>query len=647
MIEREKSLPRNLRTLFMCRQYILLLNHEVIYLFDIHEELKKLPDKPGVYIMKDANGIVIYVGKAVVLKNRVRQYFQQSSNHAPKVQAMVSKISEFEYIVTDSEVEALMLECNLIKKYKPKYNILLKDDKHYPYIKVTMNEQYPRVLKTRRVEKDGAKYFGPYSSGFAVNDTIDTLKRLFPLKTCTKNLPKDIGKSRPCLNFHMKKCLAPCQGEINKDEYQAMMKKICSFLGGQYEEILSDLRAQMDDAAEQLEFEKAAQLRNKMSSIVQLSETQKVLSSDGQDRDIIGFSNNATDLCVQVFFIRSGRVIGREFFVFEGEGNEKVSYSLSTFIKQFYNTVQYIPSEIILQQEIEDSDTIAQWLTEKRGFKVSLRVPQRGELVKLIKMVAQNAEISLKLHEERLRANSENVEGLNQLTKVLGLEKEPRRIESYDISNTGSSEIVASMVVFENGKPARQEYRKFKIKSINQQDDYASMQETLFRRLSRAKKEKEENIANPKFSNLPDLVLVDGGIGHVNAAKQVVDDLGFSLIIAGMAKDNHHRTKALVYKGDEYVLSGNMPLLRLITEIQDETHRVAVEYNRKLRTKRYTHSELDDINGIGETRKKALIKHFKSITAIKKAEINQLQEVEGINDKIAEKIYNYFRKNSS
>ncbi len=613
-------------------------------MFDIHEELKKLPDKPGVYIMKDTDGVVIYVGKAVVLKNRVRQYFHQSTNHPPKVQAMVSKIKEFEYIVTDSEVEALMLECNLIKKYKPKYNILLKDDKHYPYIKVTMDEQYPRILKTRRIERDGAKYFGPYSSGFAVNDTIDTLKKLFPIKNCNKKLPNDIGKSRPCLNYDMKKCLAPCQGEISKDEYNEMMKKICSFLGGQYDEIINDLKSKMEDAANQLEFEKAAQLRNKISSITQLSETQKVLSTDGQDRDIIGLSRDVTDLCIQVFFVRNGRVIGREHYIFEGEGNEEVGYSLSTFIKQFYNKVQYIPAEIVIQQDIEDSETITQWLCNKRGHKVSIRVPIRGELVKLVKMVTQNAEISLKLYKDRLqREDNVNEEGINQLMKLLELENKPRRIEAYDISNTGSSEIVASMVVFIDGRPARQEYRKFKMKSIEKQNDYASMQETLYRRLMRAKKEKEENVENPKFSDLPDLILVDGGLGHVSAAQQVVDEFEYKLNLAGMAKDNKHRTKSLVYKGREYEMLSNMPLLRLITEIQDETHRVAVDYNRMLRAKRYTHSELDEIEGIGEIRKKALLKHFKSLAAIKKADVNQLEEVDGINYNIAIKIYNFFR----
>ncbi len=614
-------------------------------MFDIQEELKKLPDKPGVYIMKDVNGIVIYVGKAVVLKNRVRQYFQNSANHPPKVCAMVSRIHEFEYIVTDTEVEALMLECNLIKKYKPKYNILLKDDKHYPYIKVTMSEQYPRILKTRRVEKDGAKYFGPYSSAFAVNDAIDTIKKLFPIKTCNRNLPKDIGKFRPCLNFHIKQCLGPCQGEVNREEYRNMMKKICSFLGGQYDEILNDLKNQMETAAQNLEFEKAAQLRNKINSIVQLSEAQKVLSADGQDRDIIGFAQNATDLCIQVFFVRNGRVVGREHFVFEGEGNEDVRYSLSTFIKQFYNTVQFVPSEIVIQQEIEDREIIEQWLTGKRGFKVSLRVPQRGELVKFVKMVVQNAEISLKLYGERLkREGSIHEEGLKELTKALRLECIPDRIESYDISNTGSSEIVASMVVFENGRPARDEYRKFKMKSVEEQNDYASMQETLYRRLSRARREAGGEAEQAKFSKLPDLILVDGGLAHVNAAQQIADELGFDLVIAGMAKDDRHRTRALVYKGSEYDLSSNMPMLRLITEIQDETHRVAVQYNRKLREKRYTHSELDDIEGIGDTRKKALIRHFKSLAAVKKAEISQLLEVDGINQKVAGKIYEYFRK---
>lgn len=612
-------------------------------MFDIQEELKKLPDQPGVYIMKDAGGMVIYVGKAVVLKNRVRQYFQQSSKHPPKVSAMVSKISEFEYIVTDSEVEALMLECNLIKKYKPKYNILLKDDKHYPYIKVTLNEEYPRLLKTRRVDKDGAKYFGPYSSVLAVNDALDTLKKIFPLKTCTKNLPRDIGKTRPCLNYHMKQCLAPCQGEVNRDEYREMMKKICRFLGGQYDEILDELKDQMESAAEQLEFEKAAQIRNKINSIMQLSETQKVLSADGEDRDIIGYSQDATDLCIQVFFVRNGRVVGREHFVFEGEGNEDVRYSLSTFIKQFYTTVQYVPSEILLSQEIEDSDIITQWLTGKRGFKVTLRVPQRGDLVKLVHMVSQNAEISLKLYRERMqRESSANREGIGELMKLLQLDREPARIESYDISNTGSSEIVASMVVFENGKPNRYEYRKFKIKSILQQNDYGSMQETLFRRLSHAKREQQENTPNPKFSKLPDLILVDGGTAHVNAALQVMEELGYQLPVAGMAKDDRHRTKSLVYNGQECELAGNLPLLRFITEIQDETHRVAVEYNRKLREKRYTRSELDEIEGIGDTRKKALIKHFKSITAVKKASVEQLREVSGISEKVARKIYDYF-----
>lgn len=614
-------------------------------MFDIQEELKKLPDKPGVYIMKDVNGIVIYVGKAVVLKNRVRQYFQNSANHPPKVCAMVSRIHEFEYIVTDTEVEALMLECNLIKKYKPKYNILLKDDKHYPYIKVTMNEQYPRILKTRRVEKDGAKYFGPYSSAFAVNDAIDTIKKLFPIKTCNRNLPRDIGKFRHCLNYHIRQCLGPCQGEVNREEYRNMMKKICSFLGGQYDEILNDLKGQMETAAQNLEFEKAAQLRNKINSIVQLSEAQKVLSADGQDRDIIGFAQNATDLCIQVFFVRNGRVVGREHFVFEGEGNEDVGYSLSTFIKQFYNTVQFVPSEIVIPQEIEDSSIIEQWLTGKRGLKVSLRVPQRGELVKFVKMVVQNAEISLKLYGERLRREgSIHEEGLKELTKALRLECIPDRIESYDISNTGSSEIVASMVVFENGRPARDEYRKFKMKSVEEQNDYASMQETLYRRLSRARRESEGEAGHAKFSKLPDLILVDGGLAHVNAAQQIADELGFDLVIAGMAKDDRHRTRALVYKGSEYELSSNMPMLRLITEIQDETHRVAVQYNRKLREKRYTHSELDDIEGIGDTRKKALIRHFKSLAAVKKAEISQLLEVDGINQKVAGKIYEYFRK---
>ena len=612
-------------------------------MFDIQEELKKLPEKPGVYIMKDATGTIIYVGKAIVLKNRVRQYFQNSINHTPKVQVMVSKISEFEYIVTDTEVEALMLECNLIKKHKPRYNILLKDDKHYPYIKVTLNEEYPRILKTRRVEKDGAKYFGPYSSGFAVNDVLDMLKKLFPIKTCAKVLPRDIGKTRPCLNYHMNLCLAPCQGGVNADDYREMMKKICRFLGGQHDEIVNDIKLMMNEAAEQLDFEKAAQYRDKLLSIEKLSESQKVLLTDLQDRDIIGFSRDAADLVVQVFFIRSGRVIGREHFVFEGEGSSVVESSLSGFIKQFYNSVQFIPPEIIIPQEVEDEEAISQWLTEKRGTKVTLRVPKRGEFVKLVQMVSQNAQIALNLYKEREKRDNKNSdEALTQLMQVLSLGEKPHRIESYDISNTGSSEIVSAMVVFENGRSARAEYRKFKMKSIEQQNDYGSMQETLFRRFARAIHEREENVKNPKFSKLPDLVLVDGGIAHVNAALSVMAELGINIKVAGMAKDDRHRTKSLVTAESTYDLSGNLPLLRFITEIQDETHRVAVEYNRKLREKRYTHSELDDIEGIGATRKKALIRHFKSVAAVKRADIQELQQVEGISEKIARQIYNHF-----
>lgn len=613
-------------------------------MFDIDEELKKLPNNPGVYIMKDSTGTIIYVGKAVVLKNRVRQYFQQSINHPPKVLAMVSRISEFEYIVTDTEEEALMLECNLIKKYKPRYNILLKDDKHYPYIKVTMNEEYPRIIKTRRVDKDGAKYYGPYSSGFAVNDALDTLKRLFPLKTCNKNLPRDIGKTRPCLNYHMKLCLAPCQGDVNAQEYREMMKKICRFLNGQHDEIINEIKTQMQLAAEQMDFERAAMLRDKINSVTQLSAAQKVLSTDMEDRDVIGYAKYGADLCIQIFFIRNGRMIGREHFVFEGAAGDDISYSLSTFVKQFYNTAQFIPPEIIVPEEVEDSETICSWLTNKRGFKAVLRVPQRGELVRLVQMVSQNAEIALKLFNEReKRDNAKSAEVLDNLKKLLGLAEKPYRIESYDISNTGSTEIVASMVVFTDGKSDRAEYRKFKMKTIEQQNDYGSMQETIFRRFSRAIQEKEDNFLHPKFSKLPDLILVDGGIGHVNAVNEILKELSFDIEVVGMAKDDKHRTKALVKNDFQYNLSDNLILLRFITEIQDETHRVAVEYNRKLREKRYIHSELDDIEGIGAARKKALLRRFKSVSAIKNATVEQLQETEGISLKAAQKIYAYFR----
>jgi len=620
--------------------------------FNIQEELKKLPEKPGVYIMKDRKGNVIYVGKAVVLKNRVRQYFQSSVNQSPKTQVLVSNIAEFEYIVTDNELEALILECNLIKKYRPRYNILLKDDKTYPYIKVTMNEEYPRILITRRLEKDGARYFGPYTNVKAVRETISLLKKLFPIKTCTKVLPRDIGKSRPCLNYYIHQCLGPCQGNVDKDEYRKLMKDICSFLNGKHEDVVKRLEQQMIEAAENMEFEKAASLRDKINSLRHISEEQKVVSTTAEDQDVIGFAKDSTDACVQVFFVRGGKLIGREHFIFQGAGDDDAKDLLSSFVKQFYSSASYIPGEILLQEEIDENEVIESWLSGKREGRVHIRVPKRGEKHHLIEMVAENAEIALKQFKEKVRNQESYIEeAMEGLTECLGLDKPPRRIEAYDISNTGTSEVVASMVVFEEGLPNKSEYRKFRIKTVGVQNDYAAMQEVLYRRFRSSDgtdggedQKKGKRKARKKYSSSPDLILVDGGLGHVNASKEVLDALNIGIPVAGMVKDENHKTRGLVSEYGEKDISKNIPVLRLVTTIQDEAHRFALEYNRKLREKRYRGSVLDNIEGVGPKRKKALIRHFGSISRIREAEIEDLMAVEGIPRNVAENIYYYFRQ---
>lgn len=619
-------------------------------MFDIQEELKKLPDKPGVYIMKDENNEIIYVGKAVVLKNRVRQYFQASARHSPKVLAMIGRIKEFEYIVTDSELEALILECNLIKKYKPKLNILLKDDKHYPYIKVTMSEDYPRVLMTRRLEKDGAKYFGPYSNTHAVREAIDLIKKLFPIKTCSRVFPRDIGKERPCLNYHIYQCLGPCRGDVNKEEYKAVMKDVCNFLSGKQEEIISKLEEQMKNAAGNMEFEKAAKLRDKINSIKHIAEKQKVLSTAMEDQDVIAFAKGATDSCIQVFFIRAGKLIGKEHFIFEGIGDVQDGELMTSFLKQFYSSAAYVPPEIVLQdgtvrqEAFDELNIIERWLTEKRAARVHIKVPRKGEKRHLVDMVAQNAVIALNQYKDRLKnEDGAKSEGLNKLVELLGLEEIPRRIEAYDISNTGTSEMVASMVVFEDGAPANSQYRRFKIKAVDTQNDYASMQEVIYRRFKHAEKEREENpFADGKFTIMPDIILIDGGLGHLKAVIKVMEEIGVHIPAYGMVKDDKHRTRGLVSETQEFNLSTDLPLLRFVTAIQDEAHRFAVEYNRKLRKKRYEGSSLDDIEGVGPKRKKALIKHFGSVKSIKNAEVDDLMAVDGITKAVAERVYDYF-----
>lgn len=611
-------------------------------MFDIKEELKKLPEKPGVYIMKDETGSIIYIGKAVILKNRVKQYFGKTVKH-PKVAAMVLRIREFEYIVTDSELEALILECNLIKKHKPKFNILLKDDKNYPYIKVTMNEEYPRIIMTRKMEKDGARYFGPYSNVTAVRDTIGLLKKLFPIKTCNKVFPRDIGKERPCLNYHIYQCLGPCRGDVGMEEYRSLMKDICSFLGGKQEGIVKRLEQQMNEASESLEFEKAAGIRDKISSLRHIAEKQKIISAAMEDQDIIAFARDNTDSCVQVFFIRSGKLIGREHFMLEDVGESDDSEIMTSFIKQFYSAAAFIPSEIVIREDIDELNIIERWLSDKRSSKVHIKVPRRGEKLQMLEMVSQNAKETLGQFKSNVVSDHNRVvEGLSFLSEITGLKKPPFRIEAYDISNTGSTEIVASMIVFENGKLNKNEYRRFKMKSNTTQNDYGSMQETIYRRFNHALKE-NENGDKSSFSKMPDIILVDGGLGHVNAVLEVMEEFKLNIPVLGMVKDDNHRTRGLVSKENEFDLRKNLNLLRMITGIQDEAHRFAIEYNRKLREKRYRGSVLDEIDGIGPKRKKSLIKHFGSVSRIKEAEIEDLLQADGMTRPLAEKIYEYFR----
>jgi len=617
--------------------------------FDIQEELKKLPEKPGVYIMKDKNGQIIYIGKAVVLKNRVRQYFQSLANQTPKVKTMVPMIHEFEYIVTDTELEALILECNLIKKHRPKFNIQLKDDKTYPYIKVTMNEDYPRVLVTRRVEKDGAKYFGPYTSEFAVKETIDLIKKLFPARMCNRTLTGKPTKDRPCLNYYICQCLGPCQGNVGKKEYRSLITDICSFLGGKQEDILKRLEHDMKDASDKLEFEKAAKIRDKINSLRHIAQKQKIVSTAMEDQDIIAFARGEADSCIQVFFIRGGKLIGREHFILEGISDETDNELMSAFIKQFYSSAAYVPKQIVLQEDIDEASIIERWLSSKSSSKTYIKVPRKGEKLRLVEMVRKNALIELARFRDRI--NKEDAlakEGLERLTDIVSLGKSPERIEAYDISNTGSTEIVASMVVFENGRPKKSDYRRFKIKSTNIQNDYQSMQEVIYRRFKRAQKEMDIKAEGEEggtgFGRLPDLILVDGGLGHVNAVSGTLKEFEFDIPVYGMVKNENHRTRGLVSEEKEYDLSKDVMLLRFITSIQDEAHRFALEYNKKLRAKRYTGSVLDDIEGIGPKRKKLLIKHFGSVKAVRKAEVEELAAVEGISRELAQKIYDFFRQ---
>lgn len=612
--------------------------------FNIKEELKKLPDQPGVYIMHDASDAIIYVGKAVSLRNRVRQYFQACHDEGIKKDQMVKKITRFEYIITDSELEALVLECNLIKEYRPKYNTMLRDDKTYPYIKVTLGEEFPRVLFCRQLKKDKSRYFGPYTSAGAVKDTIDLLKKIYHLRTCNRVLPRDIGKERPCLNYHIHQCQAPCQGYISKEEYREKINQAVDFLNGNYQPVLKELEERMMQASENMDFERAIEYRELLNSVKQVAQKQKITSSDGEDKDIIALAADDRDAVVQVFFIRSGRLIGREHFYVTIANEDSKEQILATFLKQFYSGTPYIPKEIMLQYAVEDAAVIEDWLTKKRGQKVVLRVPQKGMKEKLVELAEKNAALVLSQDREKLkREEGRTIGAMKEIASWLDLEK-LERVEAYDISNINGFETVGSMVVYEKGKPKRNDYRKFKIKSVQGPDDYASMEEVLTRRFRRGieeQKDKEEEEFSG-FSQFPDLILMDGGKGQVHVAEQVLAELGLTIPVCGMVKDDNHRTRGLYYQEHEIPISHTSEGFKLITRIQDEVHRFAIEYHRLLRSKGQIHSILDDIEGIGPTRRKALMKYFKSIEEIRVASEEELGNVPSMNRQSAQKVYQFF-----
>ena len=602
-------------------------------MFDIQEHLKQLPSEPGVYLMKDKFNNIIYVGKAKVLKNRVRQYFQSSKNHSSKVKSMVKNIDRFEYIITDSELEALILECNLIKKYKPKYNVLLRDDKTYPYIKVTTNEDFPRVLKVRKVLKDKAKYFGPYTNTTAVNDTLDIIKSIYPIRTCNIDIEKAIKTNmRPCLNLHIKRCVGPCTGNITKEEYNKMIEEILLFLSGKEEKLINILKEKMSKCAMDFNFEEAAVYRDKIKSLEDMMEKQKIdASTSDLNQDIIAMAIAHDEACVQVFFVRNGKIVGREHFILEGVMDSTRESILGSFVKQFYMEQEYIPKEIIIEDEIEDSFILEEWLSAKKGQKVIIRVPQKGEKKSLIEMVRKNAiEYLEKFSDINKRKYEKSIGALEELKQILNLESIPKRIESFDISNIQGVDSIGSMVVFTNGKKDKKEYRRYKIKTVIGPNDYDSMAEIVERRL--------------KYGDFPDLMLLDGGKGQVSSVKKVLDKYNVEIPLWGMYKDDKHRTKGLISQEKEIELDRTSNLYRFVASIQEEVHNYAISYHRSLRNKSLTKSELDDIQGIGEKRKKALLNHFKDIEAIKNATFEELLEVESMNKSSSESVYEYFRK---
>ena len=623
--------------------------------FNIEEELKKLPASPGVYIMHDRHDEIIYVGKAISLKNRVRQYFQESRSKTAKIEKMVSRIARFEYIITDSELEALVLECNLIKEHRPRYNTMLKDDKTYPYIKVTMDEAFPRVLFSRTMKKDKCRYFGPYTSAGAVKDTIDLIHKLWKLRTCTRRLPQDIGKERPCLKYHIKQCQAPCQGYISQEEYGKAVAQTLDFLNGKYEPVLSMLEEKMMQASNEMDFETAIEYRELLNSVKQVAQKQKITSQSMEDRDIIAMASDSEDAVVQVFFVRDGKIIGREHFHVSASTAGDDSQIIGSFIKQFYAGTPFIPREVWVQQEFEEMGLVGQWLTKRRGQNVKFVIPKKGQKERLVELAAKNALLVLSQDKEKIkREELKTLGAMNQVGEWLGLSG-VKRIEAFDISNISGFESVGSMVVYEDGRPRRNDYRKFKIKTVQGPNDYASMEEVLTRRFEHGLSEREELMAmetadgDPgnmerfgSFTRFPDLIMMDGGRGQVNVALKVLERLGLSIPVCGMVKDDNHRTRGLYYQNVEIPIDRYSEGFKLITRIQDEAHRFAIEYHRSLRSQGQVRSVLDDIEGIGPARRKALMRRFKSLEAIRDASLEELSSTEGMNRRAAESVYGFF-----
>ena len=613
-------------------------------MFVIEEELKKLPAKPGVYLMHDEKDEIIYVGKAISLKNRVRQYFQSSRNKGVKIEQMVTHIRRFEYIVTDSELEALVLECNLIKEYRPKYNTMLVDDKTYPFIKVTVQEPFPRIMMVHRQAKDKAKYFGPFTSSQAVKDIIDMVRKLYRLRSCGRTLPRDIGKERPCLYYHIKQCDAPCQGYISSDQYRESIDEVVKFLSGHYDGILKELEEKMLEASEQMEFEKAIEYRELISSVKKISEKQKITDAGrpGEDRDVLAVAREEGDAVVQVFFIRGGRLIGRDHFYLRTDPDETKAEILASFIKQFYAGTPYIPRELLLPYELAEADLLTEWMTKRRGHKVTFTVPKKGEKEKLCELAQKNAAMVLAKDKERLIREAGRTTGaVRELEKIIGIAG-IHRMEAFDISNTNGFASVGSMVVYEDGKPKRSDYRKFRIKGVEGADDYASMREVLTRRFQHGLKEKEEGKEFGGFTVFPDLILMDGGKGQVHIAEEVLDALHIQIPVCGMVKDDRHRTRGLYYRDEELPIRTDSEAFKLITRVQDEAHRFAIEFHRKLRAQGQVHSILDEIPGVGPKRRKDLMKHFQSLDAIRQADVEELKKLPTMNEKSAQDVYNFF-----